>query len=367
MTALEPRPPLPPGAPSSLDEPKDLGFGTVVGLEHSQRLLNRDGSFNVRRAGLPRLASLSLYHALLALTWPQFVGLLVGGYLAVNLLFALAYMACGQAGLGGASAAMMGGAFPRAFFFSVHTFATIGYGNVVPMGVAANLVVTLETIVGLLGFALATGVVFSRFARPTARIVFSERAVVAPYRGRTGFMFRLVNGRSSQLIELDVKVLFSRIEERNGKRVRSYDQLKLERTHVVFFPLSWTVVHPIDESSPLFGLSRADLESCESEFLILLSGIDETFAQTVHARTSYRGDEVAVGSRFVNIYNPRAADGSESIDISRLSEIEPVTEMDVAAMTDTATWHHTGHFTGFAPPPPSGGRGSSSGGNRPVS
>jgi inward rectifier potassium channel len=338
----------------------------VVGLERAQRMLNRDGSFNVRREGLPRLASLSLYHALLGLSWPKFMGLLIGGYLLVNVMFALAYMSCGPGALGGATAAAMGGTFPRAFFFSVHTFATIGYGNVVPMGLEANLIVTLETIVGLLGFALATGVVFSRFARPTARILFSERAVVAPYRGRTGFMFRLVNGRSSQLIELDVKVQFSRIEERNGKRVRKYDQLKLERTHVVFFPLSWTVVHPIDETSPLFGLTQAELESCESEFLILLSGIDETFAQTVHARTSYRGHEVAVGSRFVSIYNTRSTDVSASIDISRLSQIEPATDMDTGAMTDTATWHHTGHFTGFAPPPPSGGRGSS-GSDRPLS
>ncbi|MDE3053778.1 MAG: hypothetical protein KGJ70_07825 [Gemmatimonadota bacterium] len=340
--------PQPDAAPA--EEPKDLGFGTVVGAANAPRLLNRDGSFNVRRAGLPRFASLSLYHALLGLSWPQFIGLLVGGYLSVNVLFAVAYTACGAAGLGGTPAATMGGAFARAFFFSVHTFATIGYGNVVPVSVAANLIVTLETIVGLLGFALATGVLFARFARPTARVIFSSRAVIAPYRGRTGFMFRLVNGRSNQLIELDVKVLFSHIEERAGARVRVYDQLKLERTHVVFFPLSWTVVHPIDESSPLHGLTEPGLADCDSEFLILLSGIDETFAQTVHARTSYKPGEVAVGARFVNIYNPRAADGSESIDIDRLSEIEPA-PLDEPAMHDTATWHHTGHFTGFAAPP----------------
>lgn len=354
-----------PDAPA--DEPRDLGFGTVVGSESAQRLLNRDGSFNVGRRGLPRLASLSLYHALLGLSWPRFIGLLVGGYLSVNLGFALAYLACGPGALGGGSVAAMGGPFLRAFFFSVDTFATIGYGNVVPMGQAANFVVTLETIVGLLGFALATGVVFSRFARPTARVLFSDRAVVAPYRGSTGFMFRLANGRSNQLIELDIKVLFSRIEQRNGKRLRHYDQLKLERTHVVFFPLAWTVVHPIDESSPLYGLTQSDLTQCESEFLILLSGIDETFAQTVHARTSYRGSEVTVGARFVNIYNPRSADGLESIDIGALSKIELVTDDDLDATTDTATWHHTGHFTGFAPDaPPQQGQRSGSGANRPA-
>lgn len=352
------RPPA-PGTP--VEEPRDLGFGTVVGQADAPRLLNRDGSFNVRRDGLPRLASLSLYHALLSLTWPRFIGLLVGGYLLVNLLFALAYAACGPGALGGAPAATMGGSFLRAFFFSVHTFATIGYGNVVPVTLPANLLVTLETIVGLLGFALGTGVLFARFARPTARIIFSSRAVIGPYRGGRGFMFRLVNGRSSQLIELDVKVLFSRIETRGGTRTRRYDELKLERRHVVFFPLSWTVVHPIDEASPLFGRSQEDLRRCESEVLILLSGIDETFAQTVHARTSYKADEVVVGARFVNIYKPRAADGSESIDISRLSEIEAAPDGEPGLATDTATWHHTGHFSGYAPPPLGGGGGGGGG------
>ncbi|HVA57895.1 MAG: ion channel [Gemmatimonadaceae bacterium] len=358
MTTAEPR-------LTAAEEPKDLGFGTVVGQANTQRLLNRDGSFNVRRDGLPRLSSLSLYHALLGLSWPQFIGLLVGGYLVVNVLFALAYSACGPGALMGTAASTMGGGFLRAFFFSVHTFATIGYGNVVPMGLPANLLVTLETIVGLLGFAVSTGVLFARFARPTARVLFSARAVVAPYRGRTGFMFRLVNGRSNQLIELDVKVLFSRIEERQGARQRVYDQLKLERTHVVFFPLAWTVVHPIDESSPMWGFTESEFQACETEFLILLSAIDETFAQTVHARTSYRADEIAVGAKFVNIYNPRASDGSESIDISRLSEIERVAR-DAAEMHDTATWHHTGHFTGFAPPAPPDRR-SGTAGPPPVS
>ncbi len=351
MTTVEPTPPVAP-----VEEPKDLGFGTVVGQADSPRLLNRDGSFNVRRGGLPRLASLSLYHALLSLSWPRFIGLLVSGYLAMNLLFAAAYVACGPQALGGASAASMGGPFGRAFFFSVYTFATIGYGNVVPVGLAANLLVTLETIVGLLGFALGTGVLFARFARPTARIIFSNRAVVAPYRSGTGFMFRLVNGRSNELIELNMTVLFSRIENRRGNRTRAYDQLKLERTHVVFFPLSWTVVHPIDETSPLFGRSKDDLRSCEAEFLVLLSGVDETFAQTVHARTSYKAEELEFGARFVNLYKPRAADGAESIDVSRLSEIEQVSDADQGTMSDTATWHNTGHFTGFAPPPADGER-----------
>jgi inward rectifier potassium channel len=314
------------------DEPRDLGFGSLVGQEHSKRLLNRDGSFNVRREGLPRGASHSLYHALLALTWTNFLGLLVFGYLLVNVVFAVAYVACGAGALVGTSADAMGGRFAQAFFFSVHTFATIGYGNVLPMGVAANVVVTLETIVGLLGFALATGVLFARFARPTARILFSDRAVIAPYRDRTALMFRLTNGRSNQLIDLQATVLYTRFEGRSGARQRTYDQLKLERTRVTFFPLSWTVVHPIDPTSPLFGLTQADLESRDAEILILLSGIDETFAQTVHARTSYKPNEIVVGAKFRNMYNPLSPDGTEGIDVGKLHDIEPVATGDYAAV-----------------------------------
>jgi inward rectifier potassium channel len=320
------------GPVPSAEEPKDLGFGSVVGQEHSKRLLNRDGSFNVRREGLPRGESHSLYHALLGLTWTHFLGLLVLAYLLVNVVFAGAYVACGPGALAGTASDEMGGRLAQAFFFSVHTFATIGYGNVLPMGVAANVVVTVETIVGLGGFALATGVLFARFARPTARVIFSSRAVIGPYRDRTALMFRLTNGRSNQLIELEATVLYSRFEGRAGARRRVWDQLKLERTRVTFFPLSWTVVHPIDAASPLFGLNHADLAHRDAEVMILLSGIDETFAQTVHARTSYKPDEIVVGARFVNMYKPLEPDGSQGIDIGKLHDIEPIAESDYAAL-----------------------------------
>lgn len=328
----------------SADEPKDLGFGSVVGRENEERLLNRDGTFNVQREGLRFWESLSLYHAALTTTWPRFLGVLVGGYLGLNAVFASAYVLCGPGALAGPLPHEMGGTFWRAFFFSVQTFATIGYGGVTPVGFAANLIVTLESLVGLLGFAIATGLLFARFSRPTGRIVFSRQAVVAPYRGISAFEFRITNARSNQLIELEAKVLFSRIQG----RVRKYDQLKLERTRVVFFPLSWTIVHPIDESSPLRDLTREDLVDCDAEFLVTLSGTDETFAQLVHARSSYKPEEIVFGAKFANMYNPLTANGVVSIDISRLHDIEPA-DLDEQIPPETSTWHHTGHFAGFAP------------------
>ena len=343
-------PPAPAQAPAA-DEPKDLGFGSVVGGVNEKRLLNRDGTFTSRREGLPFLASLSPYHWLLTMSWPKFLTLTALGYLVINALFAVCYVMAGPGALGGDDAAQMGGAFGKAFFFSVETFATIGYGTVAPVGLPANLIVTAESLVGLLGFALVTGVLFSRFARPTAAIIFSDRAVVAPYRGATAFMFRVTNGRSNQLIELEAKVQFSRLQGDS----RRYSQLTLERTRVVFFPMSWTIVHPIDEKSPMWEMTADDLVRQEAEFLILLSGTDETFSQSVHARSSYRAEEVAFGQRFTSIYKPMREDGVVRIDVRKLSETEPA-EVAEGLSGDTATWHHTGHFAGAVPsrmPPPS--------------
>jgi inward rectifier potassium channel len=332
----------------TIDEPKDLGLGSVIGGINEKRLLNRDGTFNPRRRGLSFFASLSLYHHLLTISWPRFFAIILGGYLWVNVLFALAYVACGPDSLAGSLPAT-GGVFGRAFFFSVETLATIGYGNIAPNQVAAHIVMTAESLVGLLMFALGTGIFFARFSRPTAAVMFSSRAVVTPYRGLTAFMFRTTNARTNQLVELEAKVLFSRIEG----SVRKYDQLALERTRVVFFPLSWTIVHPIDEKSPMFGMSHDDLVAKDAEFLILLTGTDETFSQIVHARSSYKPDEVVFGHRFVNIYNPVDEEGVVSIDVRRLSETEPAAPDDWG---QTSTWHHTGHFAGYAPTRRSNGR-----------
>jgi inward rectifier potassium channel len=322
---------------------QDLGFGSVVGGANEKRLLNRDGTFNPRREGMSFLASLNAYHFFLSISWKKFFATVVAGYLGANVLFALAYMACGADSITGQDAAQFGGQFGRTFFFSVETLGTIGYGNIQPNGILANMIVTVESLTGLLVLALGTGILFARFSRPTAGVVFSDRAVVAPYRNITAFEFRLTNGRANQLLELEAKVLFSRMEG----DVRRYDQLALERTRVVFFPLSWTIVHPIDDKSPLSGMTRDELTEKDAEFLVLLSGTDETFSQTVHARTSYKPQEIKFGERFVNIYNPVARDGTVSIDVRKLSETEPADEPEEWNSTDM--FHHTMHFSAYSP------------------
>ena len=211
--------------------------------------------------------------------WPFFFSLASGWYLLTNTIFALGYLACGPTGLGSSVTGMENHTFLRAFFFSVQTLSTIGYGHVVPIGLPANVIVTLESLVGLLGFAITTGLLFSRFSRPTANILFSRHGVIAPYQNMTAFEFRVANARSNELIEVSAKVMLTRFEDVDGVRTRRYYPLDLERPKVTFLPLTWTVVHPIDERSPLHGETAQTLRDSSTEFLVLLSGFDRPSQQ----------------------------------------------------------------------------------------
>ncbi|HZM11802.1 MAG TPA: ion channel [Candidatus Limnocylindrales bacterium] len=303
---------------------RDLGFGAVVSRESQQRLLNRDGSFNVERSGLGFWSSFSAYHAMLTIQWWQFFLAIAALYLVVNATFAAAYLACGPGALGSNAAGMEHHTYLRAFFFSVQTLSTIGYGQVIPVGTAANALVTLESLVGLLGFAIVTGLLFSRFSRPTAKMLFSRHALIAPYQKITAVEFRVANARSNELIEVSAKVLLSRFEQIDGIRTRRYYQLELERPAVTFLPLTWTVVHPITERSPLYLETPESMRNSQSELLVLLSGFDETFSATVQTRTSYIPDEVLWGYRFANAFViGRAANNNKvTVDMRQFDKAE---------------------------------------------
>jgi inward rectifier potassium channel len=319
----------PPNPPPSTrhsrrrETPKDLGFGSVVSDESRLRLLNRDGSFNVRRTGLKYFESMSLYHTLLTISWPRLLTLISAFYVAVNLVFGALFWALGPQALNGTAAAMPEGSYLRAFFFSVQTFGTIGYGQVGPVGLVPNLLVTAESLSGLISLALITGILFARFSRPTAAIMFSNKALIAPFGEARAFEFRITNRRSNQLIDLHARVLFSRIRRLDGRANRDYAELTLERQSVVFFPLAWTVVHVIDENSPLHGVTPEQLTADESEFLVLLEGTDETFSQRVHARTSYKPTEVVWNARFADMFDRKGLQDGLSIDVGRLHDYDP--------------------------------------------
>ncbi|MBI1356861.1 MAG: transporter [Acidobacteria bacterium] len=298
----------------------DLGLGRRVDEQAAHRLLNRDGSFNVERTGLPIWQSLHLFHTLIKLPWLRFNLTVLGAYLVINSLFALGFWWAGPGAVAGIDASD-GYRLVECFFFSIQTFSTIGYGTYAPNTLAAHLLVSAEAVVGMFFVALATGIFFARFSQPNARVLFSRQAVIAPYRNGRAFMFRIANRRKSQLLEVQATVLFAR---RNDDRAssREFAPLRLERDKILFMPLHWVVVHPIDEESPLWGYDQADLESCDPEFLILLTATDETFSETVQTRASYAAEDIAWGSRFADIYQP-AVNGIARVDLGRLSEITP--------------------------------------------
>ena len=302
------------------DDLRDLGFGSRVSTETKTRLLNRDGSFNVNRTGLSFLQSLNLYHSLLTMSWGRFHGVLIGAYVVLNAVFACAFLACGEGALTGLAGQDIWTRGLDAFFFSVQTFTTVGYGAVSPANQMANIVATLEAYVGLVGFAFATGLLFARFSRPSAKILYSQVAVMAPYRNRTAFMFRIANQRQSQLIEVEATLIYTRLTGEGENVHREYHQLPLERSKVVFFPLHWTIVHAVDEKSPLFNITERDFQESQSEFLVLLTAVDETFSQTVHSRSSYHHDEIIWNARFADPFNAHE-DQRIEVDLRMLHEV----------------------------------------------
>jgi inward rectifier potassium channel len=299
----------------------DLGLGGRMSERSRARLLNRDGTFNVRRNNLSAFHPYNAYNTLLSLPIPRLVALMAAGYFAVNLMFACLYWAAGPGALAGASPS--GAArFEDCLFFSVQTLATIGYGRIVPNTRIANLLVAIEALVGLLGFAVSSAMLFARFTRPTAKITFSRNALLAPYQGGWALMFRLANLRNHDLTEVHAVVSFARWTEEHGKRRRRFDLLALEREFIIFMPLHWVVVHPITDASPLRGFTPESLAETDPEIVCLISAADETFAQTVHAKTSYDKSDIVWGARFRDMY---LADSDRvAIDLTRLHDFERV-------------------------------------------
>ena len=262
-----------------------------------RRVINKDGSFNVHRRG-GTWRDVHPYLHLINMSWPAFLFTLFAGYAAVNTIFAAVYFTLEPGQLQGADASTAMGRFLNGFFFSAHTLTTVGYGNIAPKGLQAQIVSSVEALVGVLGFAVATGLLFGRVSRPSARIGFSETMVVAPYQDGMSLQFRVVNRRPNSLMELEARVMLMTVEMVEGQPKRTYTLLRLEREQVIFFPLTWTIVHPIDPESPFWGKTAEELARLQAEALILIKAYDDTFSQTVRARHSYRHDEIAWGRRF---------------------------------------------------------------------
>jgi inward rectifier potassium channel len=301
----------------------DLGFGSQPVIK-SQRLINQDGSINVKRKGLSFFNTSNNYHTLITMSWGKFWLLVLSGYLAANIIFAFIYVSLGQGTLDGAVGNTYFYRFMDGFFFSAQTISTVGYGHISPHGMAANSVAAFESMMGLLAFALATGLLYGRFSRPSAKIKYSKNLLVSPYleNGR-GLMFRLTNLRRNTLIDLQIEVIFSYNEDVDGKKVRRFMSLELERKRVSIITLSWTVVHPLNDDSPLKDITPEELVSSEAGFAVLLKAFDDTFSQTVHSRTSYQYDEMVWGAKFKPAFD-RDEEGRIVLNLDKISDYEPI-------------------------------------------
>lgn len=254
---------------------------------------------------------------LVTMSWPKFLMIVMAAYLAVNVIFASVYAGLGESALRTSEDLGLSD-YWRAFFFSVHTLTTVGYGDIYPLGLAPNVIAAIEAALGLMGFALATGLLFARFSRPSPKLAFSETALIAPYNGGSSLQFRVANGRTNVLMDVVADMMLMTVEaDANGKLKRNFQELKLERQQVFFLALTWTVVHPIDESSPLWGKAADDLKALQAEVLILLRSFDDSFSQVVHSRHSYRWDEIEWSAQFLPAFEV-TPEGHLVLDVDRV-------------------------------------------------
>ncbi len=298
---------------------KELGFGTR-GFRDAERLINRDGSFNVEKKG-GGLATFSFYHWLINMSWWKFFIFVTIAYVFLNLFFATIYYIIGPDAISDHFAKSKVGAFFHCFYFSTQTLTTVGFGRLNPIGHYASIVASFEAMVGLLSFALATGILYGRFSKAKARILFSKNMLVSPYRGIRGLKFRIVNMRKNQLIEMQAKVMYSYLEVDGNELKRRYKQLSLELDFINMFPLPWTIVHPIDENSPLQNKGTLDLSKEEAEFIVILKGYDDTFNQYVHQTFSYRHDEVVFDANFVPMFDAGGS-GKSTVYLNKVSNYQ---------------------------------------------
>lgn len=292
----------------------DLGLGTKAA-----RLVNKNGSFNVKRKGQP-FTFVNLYQNLIKMTWFEFLALTLSILFFINLLFASLYFFIGVAQMSGAQTGKPVNDFLNCLFFSFQTFTTVGYGHLSPDGNFMSFVAAFEAMTGLMVFAIITGLLYGRFAKPSAKILYSKNLIVAPYQDGLSYQFRITNKRKSVIMDIHARILVSFSEK---GRTRTYSPLELERPSVVLFPLNWTIVHPVTKDSPLFGKSKEELAKLDAEFIIVIKGYDDTFSQDVNSIHSYRHDEIIWGAKFDIMYESDD-DGYTVLHVDKLSNYSPL-------------------------------------------
>jgi inward rectifier potassium channel len=301
----------------------DTGFGTNA-ANYGGRFINKDGSFNLRKEGMPFLTRYSVYHHLLTLPRWKLITLVVLFYFFINLLYTCLYLLIGIDQLQGFVATTNWGKIKEAFFFSTETFTTVGYGRVNPVGDGANTVAAIEAMSGFLTFALATGLMFGRFARPRSYLVFSDHALISPYKGGTALMFRFAPYKDKHtLTDVELRVNIGlKVQQENGNMEYMYYDLVLERNKVESLPMNWTVVHPIDEKSPLRDFSYEDMQVSDVELYVLIRGFDDVYSNVVQQRTSYTYHEIKFNRKFIPMYRESNDGNTTILELHKLNEVQ---------------------------------------------
>lgn len=300
----------------------NTGFGINTN-DYGGRFVNKNGNANIEKQGISFLEKTSWYHSLLSLARWKFFAIIFIFFIVINILFACVYYAIGINHLNGMVANSTSEKFAEAFFFSCQTFTTVGYGRINPEGYSASTVAAFEALIGLLSFALVTGLLFGRFARPKAYIRFSENALIAPYQGITALMFRMAPYKNTTLLDAEAKVNLAMSVEENGKMVNKFFPLTLEFNTVTALTLSWTIVHPITDSSPLYNFTQEDFTNTKGEILVFIKAFDDMFSNIVVARTSYIFSEVIFGAKFKPMYKSSEDKNKTILHLDKLNVFDP--------------------------------------------
>lgn len=297
----------------------NTGFGTNS-QNYGGRFVNKNGNANIQKVGIGFLDSISWYHTMLKIPRWKFFFIIILFYFIVNLFFASIYLLVGVENLRGVDSISRMDKFGEAFFFSIQTFTTVGYGHISPSGFFASFVAAVEALSGLLSFAIATGLFYGRFSKPNAYIQFSENALIAPYKDGKGLMLRMAPHKNTNLSEAEASITVGIMVEENGVSLNKFYSLPLEMTKINSLTLSWTLVHPIDEESPLYHLNTTDYQRTIGEFLVYVKAFDDMYSATVVKRTSYTFNEIVYGAKFLPMYDKNESNTKTILHLDYLNK-----------------------------------------------
>ena len=296
----------------------NTGFG-ANSQNYGGRFINKNGNANIQKVGVSFLEGISWYHTMLKIPRWKFFFIIILFYFIVNLFFASIYMFIGVENLRGVTSVSRIDKFGEAFFFSIQTFTTVGYGHISPSGFLASFVAAVEALSGLLSFAIATGLFYGRFSKPNAFIKFSENAIIAPYKDGNALMMRLAPHKNTNLTDAEAFVTVGILIDENGVISNKFYNLPLEMSKINSLTLSWTLVHPIDEESPLFNLNQSDYRDTSGEILVFVKTFDDMYSSTVTKRTSYTFDEVVYGAKFSSMYSKNESNTKTVLHLEKLN------------------------------------------------